>query len=191
MATVGQIVINLNGTAGTDKGAYDQMVKENQIWSKLGVQAPAGSCFQINGNRFYMGLNEIFEVTNIDISSFHFIRQAEYVLDPGATEEAVEQRDAYIAACAWYGQKVADGEATYNSDVWINGNNRILYWSQDEETKEYSFSFVENLENEFIFKGTNGIPEKEIRAKGVYGMGSTIVLKDVIVDFVQKEGGNE
>lgn len=200
--TAKQFTINLYGNEPANKDEwFAEKVTKNTIWTKIGIQAPAGTKFKINGNTFYMGPNEIFELNGLDIYSFQFARQNEYVYDDDATLKANEQYQIYIKACSWWGDTyvVENGDQVdqlAQAENWATGNLKdpiTIYYNLNEEGV-YQFSTIPNTEgwnnsNSFEFKGVDGIPAKASAAlNGVYVPSGEIVLKEIIVDYIEGTG---
>lgn len=199
-----QFTINLYGNESANQNQwFAEKVTKNTIWSKIGIQAPAGTKFKINGNTFYMGPNEIFELNGLDIYSFQFARQNEYVYDEKATEQAKEQYQIYIEACNWWGDTYVVKNNNENDQLiqaknWATGNLEkpiTIYYNLNKEEGVYQFSTTRGTptwydSNNFEFKGVDGIPAKASAAiNGVYVPSGEIVLKEIIVDYIEERAG--
>lgn len=187
-----QIIINLDGnTTSGVTNEYAQLVPKGKFWTKIGIQAPAGSKFLINKNTFYMGNREVFELDGIEINTFNFEEQHEYVIDEEATKKAKEEYEIYLQACKWWGNNQVESGANYDEAlIWANGEVIIYYNKQADGTYDFSLSRKTGWmsDDQINFEGVNGISKMAARASGgIYKEGNAIILKDVIIDYVEEE----
>lgn len=137
---------------------------------KLGIQAPPGTKFLLDGKKFLMGRTGIYEMDEeIKISSLQFEEPKNYVIDEQKTQEALAQGIAEFEAAE---QKRKDSMTELDKrrppyDIPEN------YWArykeiQDEYNKEY------NIALGHYNSGINGY-FKEQGIKTLY---------NVIIDFV-------
>lgn len=108
MASVGQVYHNVLDASTGDRistsgiDIYSDILSQLDISevTQLGVSAPAGTKMILNGNKnIIIGRTGIYELgDNIQITSISFVRPVKYIRDDSASQSAIEQGTAAMAA---------------------------------------------------------------------------------------------
>lgn len=206
MGTIKQIVYRLEDyrldnpyytTPGYEDNFYNRnLIPENEIVTHLGIQAPAGTVFYINGNdnRFVMGRTGVYEVDeNINILSLIFEQPIDYDLDTESTAAAAQEAQELIQrADDWraskmnylakedyikmsnYGYEIKSGKEaeflTYYNSLMYGGT-----WA-DGTTISIEDSYTSQMDkaNLAYIKAVNGIYKEKGKKE----------LENVIIDFM-------
>ena len=59
---------------------YENLIN-NQKWDKVGIQAPPGTQFLLNGQEFIIGPSGIYELSDVNIINLKFIPLEKYTID--------------------------------------------------------------------------------------------------------------
>lgn len=200
MANIGQIVYNLQdyansgGLISTDKDNRsstissidaDYLTKRIDItqnvvtgsgYTKVGIQAPAGTRAILNTNKtILIGRTGIYELDeDITITSLYFIKPKNYIIDEEATNEAIKEGKEGLAAAEAYRVEKLAALKTQLDNKEITED---VYWIRYSEIQEdYDEMYAAAL-NQF----NSGI-------NGIYKLNSAepeADLFNVIIDFIQ------
>lgn len=208
MGTIKQIVYRLEDyrqekgyytTDGYDGNFYNiNLIPSGQTVTHLGIQAPAGTFFYINGsdNRIMMGRSGVYELEGIEITTLMFEQPIDYQLDAEATAAAaIEAQELIAAADEWRAARMLEmlkenyiitkGDGTYSvnsifADEFLVYYNSLMYgglWFNDTMTvisQEECYTTQIQKANLVYTKAVNG----------VYKKNGTKELENVIIDFM-------
>lgn len=200
MANIGQIVYNLQdyansgGLISTDKDNRsstisstdaDYLTKRIDItqnvvtgsgYTKVGIQAPAGTRAILNTNKtILIGRTGIYELDeDIIITSLYFIKPKNYIIDEEATNEAIKEGKEGLAAAEAYRVEKLAALKTQLDNKEITED---VYWIRYSEIQEEYDEMYAAALNQF----NSGI-------NGIYKLNSAepeADLFNVIIDFIQ------
>lgn len=163
-------------------------------FSKLGVQAPAGTKFYINSSTspIMVGRTGIYELDeDISVNSLRFETPKNYKLNEGKTkEQLIKGIEISKAAKTFYEENMneisalsgnVDGNGNFTSQYWKDYN--IIYQGGTlSNGKEILEGYSTQMDNAYsnIIRGINGIYEEN----GIKE------INNVIIDFLIEEGGD-
>lgn len=207
MASIGQIVYNLQdyinsgGLISTDKDSRsttvsstdaDYLTKRIDItqnvvtgsgYTKVGIQAPAGTRAILNTNKtILIGRTGIYELDeDIVITSLYFIKPKNYIIDEEATNTAITEGKEGLAEAEAYRETELAIAAKKRDDAITAGGDETAaedaYWVRYSEIQEeYDTMYAVALSQ--FNSGINGI----------YKLNSAepeADLFNVIIDFIQ------
>lgn len=209
MAEYGQIYYRvLNETTGSYESSLNNNVESDSTvstitffdslsdgYEKIGIQAPPGTKFSINGKAMIMGRSGVYELesTGIQITSLIFYKDKIYkYLEDETSDKRARAELLSKVAQAYYQEYVAN--KTNLTDYY---NAWQLYYSGDPKTYYsidgtglISFSETGTVENQYLGQAE----AEEVYLQSIWGVyGDTGVYKDlenIIVDFVQGKEEN-
>lgn len=167
-------------------------------FSKLGIQAPAGTKFYINSSTspIMVGRTGIYELDeDINVNSLKFEKPKNYKLDKPATQEClingINQSKAAKDFYDTYMSKIADvkqfpdnkdSQGNYTAQYWKDYN--VVYKGgtlSNEEIIETGYAAQMEGAHSEIIRGINGVYTEEEEGKEI---------NNVIIDFLIEEGGS-
>lgn len=204
MAEYGQIYYRvLNENTGSyessfsDNGASDPATETitffdnlSDGYEKIGIQAPPGTKFAINGKTMIMGRSGVYELESIgiQITSLIFYKDAIYKYLEEDTKNIKTKAELLSkVAQAYYQDYVAnktDLKEYYDAwQLYYNGNPAVHY--SIDQAGVVSFSASGSSEDQYLGQAE----AEEVYLQSIWGVyGNTNTYKDlenIIVDFVQ------
>lgn len=184
---------------GTTLNIYTDIVSQFKKgnFSKLGIQAPAGTKFYINSSTspIMIGRTGIYELDeDINVNSLKFEAPKNYVLNKAETQAALANGvNETKAAKAFYDKYIADiaDSEKFPNNKDSQGNFTAQYW------KDYNVIYQGGTlsNNEVITTGYSaqmeGAYSDIIRGiNGIYEEEGVKEINNVIIDFLIEEGGS-
>ena len=167
---IGQILYNvpIGGSLVTNitSNITDNLI-QGKIVSKLGIQAPPGTIFQINGGDIVIGRTGIYEVQGVKIDSLQGVKQPVYHKDMNATQKAGEE------AVKGFNEALSNIKIT---TVSISNLDNIV-----TQHNNYLASFNKAYQDYLQYK--YGVYVKDAE--------NTDDLYNIIIDYEYEEGGNK
>lgn len=159
-------------------------------YEKIGIQAPPGTKFSINGKKMIMGRSGVYELesTGIQITSLIFYKDAVYQYLEDSTKEIREKAEVLSKVAQAYYQKYVANKTDLKDyyDAWqlyYSGDSKIYYYIDDAGL--ISFSNNGTPDNQYLGQAE----AEEVYLQSIWGVyGDTGTYKDlenIIVDFVQ------
>lgn len=177
---------------------------ENEAIIKLAIQAPVGTRVEINGNTFLIGQFEALEFNCADmkITSFYILGNKKANLNQQETQKLIEEglADMDAALTTKLNNSNTSISLTLPADAQnIQGENgvEVVTYTTDGENVQTTLtsgvSQTSILEAEFLDAYTAGYNKYLQGLRGVYETSANNVneVKNVIIDILIKEGGNE
>lgn len=206
MAVPNQIVYRLEDyrveggyiTTPSNMDIHKEIVSQMKMgnFSKLGIQAPPGTKFQINGIPIMMGRTGIYELDeDVQVATLVFEQVPNYKKDDEATgvalskgislmKEAKKLYETYITVDAdtnieKYPGNMENGD--YTTQYWLDYQKVMIGGTLSNGTVIESGynTLIENARSQLL-QGANGIYKAE----------GTKELNNVIIDFLTEEGGS-
>ena len=199
-------------TTGFPEGTtiYNNFI-ENLAVLKLGIKAPPGTAFVINGTgKFIVGPSGVFNINKpgYKITSLYFLRPVSLSKDTEKTEEYLE--NGIKAMDQAITEFLNNSKATILAAEGININDAktitVIHPKTNEEIEGDLVSIEEIVTNselyygiysEFIKNFTQGYQEYSLGVKGIYKQAEEKDLQNIIIDveFEEaqtqgEEGGN-
>lgn len=181
---------------GTPLNIYSDIVSQFKKgnFSKLGIQAPAGTKFYINSSTspIMVGRTGIYELDeSINVISLKFEAPKNYELNEGKTQEhlveginqtkaAKDFYDTYMAKIAGLSGNT-DSQGNYTSQYWKDYN--VIYQGG-------TLSNGENIENGYSAQMEGAYNSMIQGINGVYEEKGVKEINNVIIDFLIEEGGS-
>jgi len=181
---------------GTALNIYNDIVSQFKKgnFSKLGIQAPAGTKFYINSSTspIMIGRTGIYELDeDINVNFLRFEAPKNYELDEGETQKHLTNGIAQSkAAKAFYDKYMTtiaglsgnkDSQGNYTAQYWKDYN--VIYQGgtlSNGEVIETGYSAQMDGACSEIIRGINGVyVEKGVKE-----------INNVIIDFLIEEGGS-
>ena len=183
------------GTLNIYKNIVPQVGKGN--FSKLGIQAPAGTQFYINdtSSPIMMGRTGIYELDeDVNVSLLQFKAPVNYVLDEAATQQALENGI----------NQTSDAEEFYTKYITIIGDKTQCPDNIDvaeQKTTSYWKDYNTVVNGGTLSNGMNipkGYTEQMEGAQallirginGIYSENGVKEIDNVIIDFLYEGGGS-
>lgn len=193
MANIGQILINVydpftNSFTSSFNfiGYTEELVEKGSKWTKLSIQAPPGTKFQINSSDrddvIIIGRTGIYELPpNIEVNSFKIPTPINWVIDEGlAAAEKLRFAAKELKATA---ENLQDNQTEIKGAADANTDEDDL-----DNLKETMKTYIEaiNIEelNEAIVLWNNA-------NMTAYTNGGTIELTNVIIDYISETDETE
>lgn len=167
---IGQILYNvpIGGSLVTNitSNITEELIDGKTV-SKLGIQAPPGTIFQINNGNIVIGRTGIYEIQDVKINSLKGVKQPVYHKDMDATQKAGED------AVKGFNEALSNIENTtasiINLDSIVTQHNKYLasFNKAYQDYLQYKYGvYVKDAEN-------------------------TDDLYNIIIDYEYEEGGNK
>lgn len=167
MTSIGQVYHNVLDASTGDRistsgiDIYSDILSQLNISevTQLGVSAPAGTKMILNGNKnIIIGRTGIYELgDNIQITSISFVRPVKYIRDDSASQSAIEQGTAAMAAANEARQEaLTQLSASYPTIPNIGDDGYEEYqaaYNQIQDTYVSSYKTA----HELYTRGVNGI----------------------------------
>jgi hypothetical protein len=176
MANIGQITYRIPNHL---TGSYDTTPSNTNIdseivsgtWNQLGIQAPAGTYFIINGNKkIMMGRTGVYELDDISVTSLVFERPKKYQLNEAQTQIYLEKGKEAMEVAE---NNRATSLAELNNKYAAIGHTD-MYWAEYVEIYQ-TYADAMEIANSDYLKGVNGIYDEVDNSEEE--------LENIIIDY--------
>ena len=140
---------------------YENLIN-NQKWDKVGIQAPPGTQFLLNGQKFIIGPSGIYELSDVNITELYFKPLQEYTIDEVTTQTYLTNgKQIMKTALVDYSQEI---------------KNFVL------DTQE-NIEYYKNKTEEYIALYETGYNQYQVGINGIYNLKGYQVQKNIIIDY--------
>lgn len=203
----GKIILTTTGFS-EGKTIYNNFI-ENLTVFKLGIKAPPGTAFVINGTgKFIVGPSGVFSINKpgYKITSLQFLRPISLEKDTDKTEEYLENGIKAMdqAVTNFLNNSKATILAAEGTNINDTKTITVIHPKTNEEIEGDLVSIEEIITNSELYYGiysdfiknfTQGYQEYSLGVKGIYKQAEEKDLQNIIIDIEYEEtqgeeGGN-